>query len=483
MRVPGLVAVAAGWFGLTVALAAAAPGPGIEGSVAARPAATGPAGYSVSALADVAVRPGVQRVGRVQANPPTTADCAKAYKVACYQPAQIQQAYDLPSLYARGVTGRGRTIVIVDSFGSPTIRNDLAVFDQAFRLPAPPKFTIIHPAGNVPAYDPNNSDMVGWAGETTLDVEYAHAIAPGASILLVETPVSETEGVHGFPQIIKAEEYVVRNHLGDVISQSFSATEETFADQAAVQALRGAYQLAARNHVTVLAASGDSGAADVKLDGSTYYPFPVTSWPDSDPLVTAVGGTQLHVTAKGKPAAPTVWNDTYNRAANEFAIGNAGPNPLAGGGGRSVLFGRPGYQNGVKNVVGGHRGVPDISMSGACNGSVDTYGTFAGAPAGWSPACGTSEATPLFAGIVALAAQVAGHPLGPVNPALYRLAAAHARGIVDVTKGDNTVSFTQGGKRPTVRGFTAGPGYDLASGVGTVNAAYFVSELASAAGH
>jgi len=268
-----------------------------------------------------------------------------------------------------------------------------------------------------------------------------------------------------------------------VISQSFSATEQTFPNQAAVQALRGVYQLAARNHVTVLAASGDSGAADVKLDESTYYPFPVTSWPDSDPLVTAVGGTQLHVTAKGKPAAPTVWNDTYNPAANEFAAGNTGPNPLAGGGGRSVLFGRPGYQNGVKSTVGSHRGVPDISMSAACNGSVDTYGTFAGAPAGWSPACGTSEAAPLFAGIVALAAQVAGHPLGPVNPALYRLAAMHARGIVDVTQGNNTVSFTQGGRRHTVRGFTAARGYDLASGVGTVDAAYFVTELAFTAGH
>jgi subtilase family serine protease len=482
MRVPGLVAVA---FGLTVALAAAAPGPGIPGSVAARPAATGPAGSSVSvgALADVAVRPGVQQAGRVQANPPTTADCEKAYKVVCYQPAQIRQAYDLAPLYARGVTGRGTTIVIVDSFGSPTIRHDLTVFDQAFGLPAPPKLTISQPVGRVPRYDPANSDMVGWAGETTLDVEYAHVIAPGASILLVETPVSETEGVHGFPQIIKAEQYVVRHHLGDVISQSFSATEETFPSQAAVQALRGAYQLAARNHVTVLAASGDSGAADVKLDETTYYPFPVTSWPDSDPLVTAVGGTQLHVTATGKPAAPTVWNDTYNQAANVFAVGNAGPNPLASGGGRSVLFGRPGYQNGVKSVVGGQRGVPDISMSAACNGSVDTYGTYGGAPAGWSPSCGTSEATPLFAGIVALAAQVAGHPLGPVNPALYRLAAAHAPGIVDVTKGDNTVSFTQGGQRRTVRGFTAAPGYDLASGVGTVDAANFVGELAAAVGH
>ena len=375
------VAVAVGLLGLAAAVTAAAPGSGIPGSVAARPAAAGPAGSSVSALADVAVRPGVQHVGRVQASPPTTADCEKAYKVACYEPAQIQQAYHLPALYAKGVTGRGTTIVIVDSFGSPTIRNDLRVFDKAFGLPAPPSLTISQPAGNAAAYDPNNSDMVGWASETTLDVEYAHTIAPGARLLLVETPVPETEGVHGFPQIVMAEEYVLRHHLGDVISQSFSATEQTFPGGGAVQALRGVYQLAARDHVTVLTAAGDSGAADVKLDQSTYYLFPVTSWPDSDPLVTGVGGTQLHFSANGKPTAPTVWNDSYNKAANEFADGNAGPNPLAGGGGTSVLFGRPSYQNGVRNVVGGHRGVPDISMSAACNGSVDTYGTYRGAPA------------------------------------------------------------------------------------------------------
>jgi len=482
MRVPRPIAVAIGGFGLAAAVAAAS-GPGVAGSVAARPAAVGPAASSASALADVAVQPGVQHVGRAQASPPTTADCEKAYKVACYEPAQIRQAYHLPALYASGVTGKGTTIVIVDSYGSPTIRHDLGVFDQAFGLPAPPKFSIIHPAGAIPPYDPGNSDMVGWAGETTLDVEYAHTIAPGASILLVETPVSETEGVHGFPQIVTAEKYVLNHHLGDVISQSFSATEQTFPSQASVQALRGAYQLAQRDHVTVLTASGDSGAADVKRDETTYYLSPVTSWPDSDPLVTGVGGTQLHFSAQGAPTAPTVWNDTYNKAANEFADGNAGPNPLAGGGGKSVLFSRPGYQNGVRNVVGNRRGVPDISMSAACNGSVDTYGSFGGAPAGWSPTCGTSEATPLFAGIVALADQVAGHPLGLINPALYRMAAAGAPGIVDVTSGNNTVSFSQGGRQHTVRGFTATRGYDLASGVGTVNAAYFVRELALAAGH
>jgi subtilase family serine protease len=484
MRVPRRIVVAFGACGLTAAtLAAAGPGVGLSSSVAAGSAAAGSVSEALAAAAGVTVSPGVMHVGRAQSSPPTTADCEKAYKVACYQPAQIQQAYNLPALYASGVTGRGATIVIVDSYGSPTIKHDLGTFDQAFGLPAPPSLRVIQPAGKVPAYNPNNSDMVGWASETTLDVEYAHTIAPGASILLVETPVSETEGVHGFPQIITAEEYVLRHHLGDVISQSFSATEQTFLSKASVQALRGGYQLAARDKVTVLAAAGDSGAADVGLDESTYYLYPVTSWPDSDPLVTGIGGTQLHFNAKGQPTAPTVWNDTYNKATNEFVIGNAGPNPLAGGGGKSILFSRPAYQNGVQVVVGGRRGVPDISMSGACNGSVDTYGTFGGAPPGWTPACGTSEATPMFAGIVALADQVAGHSLGLINPALYQLSAEHAPGIVDVTSGNNTVSFSQGGHKYTVPGFNARPGYDLASGVGTVNAEYFVRELAFLAGH
>ena len=483
MRVPRLLVVAVGACGLTAA-AVAAVGPA-PGSVSARSVLAGSAGSGspgLSALASVTASPGVIRIGHAQSGPPSTADCEKSYKVACYEPGQIEQAYHLPAVYASGVTGKGATIVIVDSYGSPTIKGDLSVFDHTFGLPAPPSFRIIQPAGKVPPFNPNNSDMVGWAGETTLDVEYAHTVAPGANLLLVETPVSETEGVHGFPQIVQAEQYVLNHHLGDVISQSFSATEQTFPNSSAVQALRGAYQLAAKDKVTVLTAAGDSGAADVGLDETTYYLFPVTSWPDSDPLVTGVGGTQLHFNSAGQPTAPTVWNDTYNKATDEFAEGNAGLNPLAGGGGKSIFFTRPSYQNGVKNVVGDRRGVPDISMSAACNGSVDTYSTYGGAP-GWSPSCGTSEATPLFAGIVALADQVAGHSLGLINPALYQLSATRAPGIVDVTSGNNTVSFNQGGREHTVPGFTARPGYSLAAGVGTVNAEYFVPELAFLAGH
>ena len=146
-----------------------------------------------------------------------------------------------------------------------------------------------------------------------------------------------------------------------------------------------------------------------------------------------------------------------------------------------MVFARPRFQNGVRDIVGDHRGVPDISMSAACNGAVDMYQSFAGQPAGWYPTCGTSEATPEFAGIVALADQMAGHPLGVINGYLYRLLAQHAPGLVDVVSGNNTVSFRQGGRLHTVRGFRARPGYDLASGVGTVNALRFVPELARAA--
>jgi len=475
VRLGGRTAFTVGTGVLTAALA------GLSGPAVAAPA--GSATGSAAPQAAVIIHPDVHYVGSSSQQPPTTADCQASFQVACYEPAQIQQAYNLPGLYNQGVTGKGATIVIVDSFGSPTIANDLAVFDQQFGLPAPPSFKIIRPVGAVPRYDPSNSQMFSWAGETSLDVEYAHAVAPGASILLVETPVAETEGVTGFPQIVKAEEYVINHHLGDVISQSFGATEQTFPSGAALQALRGAYIAADRQHITVLSASGDDGATDLGLNSQTFYTRPVTSWPASDPLVTGVGGTQLHLDSNGNQTSPdTVWNDTFNASAQDFILGSSGPSPLAGGGGESIFFSRPAYQNAVRDVVGGSRGVPDISMSAACNGAVDVYQSFAGEAAGWYPTCGTSEATPLFAGIVALADQVAGHPLGLINAALYTMAARHLPGLVDVTSGNNTVSFTQGGRSHTVHGFTAGPGYDLASGLGTVNAAEFVPELASLAG-
>ena len=460
-------------------LAAGALGIALAGTAAAGVALTPPG----PAPARVIITPGVRHIEREsRQGPSTTAQCEQSIQIACYNPAQIEQAYSLPALYARGITGKGSTIVIVDPYGSPTIVGDLRHFDSTEKVPDPPSLRIIRPAGRVPAYSPDNANMVGWASETTLDVEYAHTIAPGAKILLVETPGGGSAGTVSMPQIVTAENYVVKHGLGDVISQSFVATEQAVGS-AAIRSLRGAYVAAYASHVTVLAGSGDSGAAGFQSNQQNYYSYPVTAWPASDPLVTAVGGTRLSLDANGnRSSADTVWNDTYSQTANQLVNGNNGPNPLASGGGRSVIFGRPSYQYGARAVVGSHRGVPDISMNAACTSAVNVYQSFGGQPAGWYALCGTSEAAPLFAGIVALADQAAGHPLGLINPALYKLASEHAPGIVSVRSGNNTVSFRQGGRSRTVRGFSAGPGYNLSVGLGTVNAQYLVTELAHLAG-
>jgi len=470
--VRGARVLAAGTLGLAMLAAGGASAPAAK----ATKATTATAGDRVI------ITPGVRHPQRESdGGPSTTAECEQSLRIACYNPAQLQQAYGLNALYSRGITGKGATIVIVEPYGSPTIASDLRAFDRAENVPNPPSLRIIRPAGKVPRYNPGDPNMVGWAGETTLDVEYAHAIAPGAKILLVETPGGGQAGTVSLAQIITAEKYVIRHHLGDVISQSFGATEQAIGS-AAIRSLRSAYTAAYANHVTVLAASGDTGAAGLEANQQSYYTHAVTSWPASDPLVTAVGGTRLDLDSSGnRNSADTVWNDTYSKNANQLVNGTNGPNPLGTGGGKSVVFARPSYQGKVRGITGGHRGLPDISMSAACSGAVNMYQTFGGQPSGWYAACGTSESSPLFAGIVALADQVAGHRLGLINPALYRLASQHAPGLVSVRSGNNTVSFRQGGKRHTVSGYRARAGYNLAAGLGTINAQLFVPELARAA--
>jgi len=406
--------------------------------------------------------------------PPASARCQKSYGLACYSARQVQSAYDLPPLYARGLDGRGRTIVIVDSFGSPTIRHDLRVFDRGFGLPGPPSLRVLQPVGKVPRYDPHDPDMVDAAGETTSDVEAAHAIAPGASILLVETPVAETLTGGGFPQFVAAENYVIRHHLGDVISQSFGIPEQNFPSPAALLALRYAYLSAHRSHVTVLAATNDFGVTGPTKAGGMFRTHPVVDWPASDPLVTAVGGTTLHLTAEGSRTSPdSAWNESRSAVVARYA----GALPWASSGGVSAIFDRPAYQEPVRTVVGDRRGIPDVALSASFSGASLTFESFTGAPGIWKPAAGTSVATPYFAGIVAIADQALHTRLGLLNPALYRLEQQRAPGIVEVTQGSNTVSFMQNGKTVTVTGYHAAPGYNLVTGVGTIDAARFVHDL------
>ncbi|HEY6790764.1 MAG TPA: S53 family peptidase [Trebonia sp.] len=492
MRKARTILLSAGATALTAAVIAAM-------TTAATAAPAIPTNHAKPTPPAISIKPGVHLLDAKAAQSPwTTQLCESELAIACYTPDQIRDAYNVAPLYHHGVTGKGSTILIVDSYGSPTIASDLHTFDQTFGYPAPPSFKVIQSDGPVPAWDPTNSTMVGWGVETSLDVEYAHTLAPGANIVLDEVPVAETEGITGFPQIDQAEENVI-NHPAkygitgkvDVISQSFGATEETFTSYAQLASVRGAYKDAARHGITVLASSGDTGASNYEEDGVTLYTRPVTGWPATDPLVTAVGGTQIKESAGGLNGyTQDVWNDTYDTNLLEAFTGSTTPSPFASSGGVSEYFTLPSYQRSVAGTIAAAigakkhtvlpRAVPDISMSGACDGAVDLYIAFPGTSPGWTLVCGTSEASPEFAGIVALSDQVAGHSLGLINPTLYALSAEHAPGIVDVTSGNNTVTFTQGTPpvTTTVQGYSAGRGYDLASGVGTLNAAYFVPELA-----
>jgi subtilase family serine protease len=456
-----------------LAASAVTAGAVTDGHVAAAKATTAAASGRGPAFTPDIITLGIARPDDA---PDTIADCQDAFSVPCYDPAELQQAYGTSGLYSRNITGKGTTIVLVDAYGSPTIWNDLVQFDSAYKLRNPPSLAIIKPAGKVPSYNRNNAQMVSWAGETTLDVEYSHAMAPGAKILVVETP---TAGSYAASDFDKAEIYVVKHHLGDVISQSFGTTEQAIGPAWMVDQFRGAYTDAAAAHVTVLAAAGDTGATDPEGSSSDLYTYPVTQWPATDPLVTAVGGTRMNLDLSGDRTSPdTVWNDTYNHAANQLQNSNNGPDAIATGGGKSILFNRPSYQNSVRQTVGSMRGIPDVSMNGACSSPVNVYEGFPGQQAGWYVVCGTSESTPLFAGIVALADQLAGHPLGLINLGLYKLAAEHAPGIIPVTSGSNSVEFTQNSRTYWVHGYTARDGYSRAAGVGTINAQYFVPELA-----
>src|SRR5437879_5840276 len=191
--------------------------------------------------------------------PPTQAQCASVGR-RCFSPQSTASAYHLEPLYDQGIDGHGITIAIVDSYGSDTMAHDLHVYDQTWGLPpmcgeegvtctpGMPTFSQLalqgDPATKAPPSSSNGThqeDKSAWALEVALDVETAHAVAPGANILLVTTPTAETLGVQGFPQMMAAEQYVVDHHLAQVISQSFGSAEGAFGSSQSLQNLRHAF--------------------------------------------------------------------------------------------------------------------------------------------------------------------------------------------------------------------------------------------------
>jgi subtilase family serine protease len=404
------------------------------------------------------------------AQPPTGAFCLKTFKIACYRPSDIQHQYNFPPLYAKGDTGRGQSVTIFDSFGSPTIREDLATFDQAFGLPAPPSFHIYMPEGrvtynytHVPSpvdfHNKNVQTEIGWAYETTLDVDWAHAMAPGAAINLVVTPNAETQGVQGIPNMQHAQAFALSHHLGTIWSNSWATTEQAFHTAASIQVLNRFYAKAAAAGISAFFATGDSGVANTDKQGR-LFPFPTVNYPSSSPDVVAVGGTEVtHPTASITSYQPeSVWNDGFG----------------AGGGGYSSVFAEPADQAGAHIPdPTGMRGLPDVSMNAAVISAVLVFESFdPTVPPGWVLIAGTSEATPLWAGTDAVMNQADG-TLGFLTPRLYQIyqqPALYAKAFHDITAGNNSFAG--------ITGYSAAPGWDPATGLGTPNAAGLAAALA-----
>lgn len=397
------------------------------------------------------------------AAPPTDAQCrATGSHRPCYSPQEIRNAYNLTPVINAGYVGTGQTIVIIDSFGSPTIASDLATFDAGYGLPDPPSLTVLSPLGSVP-FDPNGPDEIGWAAETSLDVEWSHAMAPGANIVVMTSPVDETEGVQGLPEFLQLEQFAVNHHLGKIISQSWAATENTLMDDhghGVINSFESFYQSLAQKGITVLSSAGDSGSANVDVNGNNF-PFPTVNYPASSRWVTSVGGTSLFADTSGNYQSETVWND--------------GPGSATGGG-ISQLFEEPGYQKSnlpgsVQTLLNHHRGIPDIAYNADPRTSILVYLSFPGLAPGFYRIGGTSEGAPQWAGIIADGNQWAGHSLGFLNDKLYAIgnSSAAASAYHDVTVGNNA---NQG-----IPGYSAVPGWDASTGLGTPNVAVLLSDL------
>ncbi|HEV3115484.1 MAG TPA: S53 family peptidase [Gemmataceae bacterium] len=337
-------------------------------------------------------------------------------------PTQIRHAYGFDQIsFSNGKAGdgSGETIAIVDAYDDPNIASDLHQFDVQFNLPDP-AFSKVNQNGgtSMPAGDPN------WATEITLDVEWAHAIAPGAGILLVEANDSS------YTNLLTAVSFAAKQTGVVAVSMSWGGGEfsgETGYDST-FQTPSG------HGGVTFVASSGDSGAP--------------ASYPAASPNVLAVGGTTLNMDASGNIISETGWSGS--------------------GGGISSVEAQPSYQKGVVNST--RRANPDVAYDADPNTGFPIYDTY-GTSTPWAQYGGTSAAAPQWAALIAIADQgraVAG--LGSLDgpsqtlPNLYGLPAGDFH---DITAGTSTGSPQE----------SAGPGYDLVTGRGTPVANLIVAAL------
>ena len=410
----------------------------------------------------------------------TLSDCAALTPALCYGVRQFLTAYGVEPLRRQGIDGRGQSVVLLEFAPSQAssataaatnsdLRQDLASFDGLFDLPAARIQIVTRFAGA------SNPYLAG--GEEAADAEMVHAVAPAATIRVVLLP----EG-NGHLQATGAtfiDALRLAPSLGSIVDITAGISEQCVTSSQAAK-LNAALQADEDRRVTVIASSGDNGAAGISC---TANPAPklvrAVNLPASDPLVLAVGGTTL---TANKTSGTYISESVWSSPAGSLPAGapKVPPSVLAellpkgSNGGFSRLFARPSYQDGLA-AIGQMRGVPDVAAdAGSHTGMAIAFRLPPGNVV--TPADGTSAASPFWAGLVALADQDAGHALGFINPTLYRIGrgSSYHRAFHDITTGNNSMSYKTG----TVSGYQAAPGWDPVTGWGSPDAQVLVPLLA-----
>ncbi|HXY41718.1 MAG TPA: S53 family peptidase [Vicinamibacteria bacterium] len=420
-----------------------------------------------------------------------------------YQPSEIQKAYSLDTLYKAGLNGHGQTVAIVDAFGSITIQQDVATFSALMGLP-PADLTVL---GTPTETDFSGSRNSSWADETTLDVEWVHAIAPGAKIVLVVAADNSLDN------LIAGNIEAASIPGVSVISNSWGSIELA-TDPELRQAVDGVFQVIGATGIGINFSSGDSGDEAVNLGVADV------DWPSSSPWVTSIGGVSLSLRSSNEIAFQTAWGNNLTLIAGPESAGSPPLDPVAnegfifgGGGGVSDVYPKPSFQ---RRLPGDRRRVPDISWLADPYTGVEIIVTGDAALDQFIEVIGgTSLSCPMFSGLWAIAAQRAGHKLGQAAAAIYDLPPP-AITDVDAVGSRNNVSgiiHDSVGDSPEVASDLAAPlqnlpafysalyqspfstrwftltfgtdstlqpqnGHDLATGLGTPNAPFFVHALA-----
>lgn len=345
-----------------------------------------------------------------------------------YTPGQIFYAYNYSAKYS----GKGETIAIIDAYGSPSIQNDVNVFDSQFSLP-PINLTILTPFGKVG----RNS---GWALETSLDVEWSHAMAPNASILLIEAPSASSTYL-----ITDSINYIVNHTNANVVSMSWGTAESGLTSSELAQ-YSSTYAYAENHGLILVAASGDSGANDRTSS-------PTVNYPASDPSVVGAGGTTLSLTDITSTSATYSYEYAWNSS----------------GGGVSSYFPLPSYQSGAGITASG-RAVPDVSYDANPNTGFWIYDstTYEGLK-GWIQVGGTSASSPQWAAIFAEVQQALETSFNGANVhqdlySVYSSSTEYKAAFHDITIGYNGYYY-------------AGPGYDEVTGIGSPNVGALIEYL------